>query len=59
MIEKLELDIKEVEYLIHLLDMRGNLLMKRNSTQSDYELGKIDALMDKILIQTLTEEVKP
>lgn len=58
MIEKLELDIKEVEYLIHLLDMRGNLLMKRTSTQSDYELGKIDALMDKILIQTLTEEVK-
>lgn len=58
MIEKLELDIKEVEYLIHLLDMRGNLLMKRNSQQSDYELGKIDALMDKILIQTLTEEVK-
>lgn len=58
MIEKLELDIKEVEYLIHLLDMRGNLLMKRNSPQADYELGKIDALMDKILIQTLTEEVK-
>ena len=58
MIEKLELDIKEVEYLIHLLDMRGNVLMKRNSPQSDYELGKIDALMDKILIQTLTEEVK-
>ena len=58
MIEKLELDIKEVQYLIHLLDMRGNLLMKRNSPQSDYELGKIDALMDKILIQTLTEEVK-
>lgn len=58
MSEKLELDIKEVEYLIHLLDMRGNVLMKRNSPQSDYELGKIDALMDKILIQTLTEEVK-
>ena len=58
MIEKLELDIKEVQYLIHLLDMRGNVLMKRNSQQSDYELGKIDALMDKILIQTLTEEVK-
>ena len=58
MIEKLELDIKEVEYLIHLLDMRGTLLMKRTSPQSDYELGKIDALMDKILIQTLTEEVK-
>jgi hypothetical protein len=58
MIYKLELDAKETDYLIHLLDMRGNLLMKRNSPQSDYELGKIDALMDKILIQTLTEEVK-
>lgn len=58
MIEKLELDSKEVNYIIHLLDMRGNLLMKRTSGQSDYELGKIDALMDKILIQTLTEEVK-
>ena len=54
---KLELDAKETDYLIHLLDMRGNLLMKRNSTQSDYELGKIDALMDKILLQCLTEEV--
>ena len=53
---KLELDAKETDYLIHLLDMRGNLLMKRNSTQSDYELGKIDALMDKILLQCLTEE---
>lgn len=53
---KLELDAKETDYLIHLLDMRGNLLMKRNSSQSDYELGKIDALMDKILLQCLTEE---
>lgn len=58
MIEKLELDIKEVQYLIHLLEMRGNVLMKRTSGQSEHELGKIDALMDKILIQTLTEEVK-
>lgn len=58
MIEKLELDSKEVNYLIHLLDMRGNVLMKRTSQQSEHELGKIDALMDKILIQTLTEEVK-
>lgn len=57
MIYKLELDAKETDYLIHLLDMRGNLLMKRNSSQSDYELGKIDALMDKILLQCLTEEV--
>ena len=56
MINKLELDAKETDYLIHLLDMRGNLLMKRNSTQSEYELGKIDALMDKILLQCLTEE---
>jgi hypothetical protein len=54
---KLELDAKETDYLIHLLDMRGNLLMKRNSSQSEYELGKIDALMDKILLQCLTEEV--
>jgi hypothetical protein len=57
MIYKLELDAKETDYLIHLLDMRGNLLMKRNSSQSEYELGKIDALMDKILLQCLTEEV--
>jgi hypothetical protein len=54
---KLELDAKETDYLIHLLDMRGNVLMKRNSAQSDYELGKIDALMDKILLQCLTEGV--
>jgi hypothetical protein len=57
MIYKLELDAKETDYLIHLLDMRGNLLMKRNSSQSEYELGKIDALMDKILLQCLTEGV--
>ena len=57
MIYKLELDAKETDYLIHLLDMRGNVLMKRTSSQSDYELGKIDALMDKILLQCLTEEV--
>lgn len=57
MTNKLELDAKETDYLIHLLDMRGNLLMKRNSSQSEYELGKIDALMDKILLQCLTEEV--
>jgi hypothetical protein len=56
MTEKLELDNQEVQYLIHLLDMRGNLLMKRTSSQSDYELGKIDALIDKILLQCLTEE---
>ncbi len=54
---KLELDAKETDYLIHLLDMRGNLLMKRNSSQSEHELGKIDSLMDKILLQCLTEEV--
>lgn len=58
MIEKLELDHVEVNYIIHLLEMRGNVLMKRTSGQSEHELGKIDALMDKILIQTLTEEVK-
>jgi hypothetical protein len=57
MTNKLELDAKETDYLIHLLDMRGNILMKRNSSQSEYELGKIDALMDKILLQCLTEEV--
>lgn len=58
MIEKLELDHVEVNYIIHLLELRGNVLMKRTSGQSEHELGKIDALMDKILIQTLTEEVK-
>lgn len=57
MTEKLELDSKDVNYIIHLLEMRGNVLMKRNSSQSEHELGKIDALMDTILIQTLTEEV--
>ena len=57
MTEKLELDNQEVQYLIHLLDMRGNVLMKRTSSQSDHELGKIDSLMDKILLQCLTEEV--
>lgn len=57
MIEKLELDSKEVNYIIHLLELRGNVLMKRTSGQSEHELGRIDALMDKILIQTLTEEV--
>lgn len=56
MTEKLELDSKDVNYIIHLLEMRGNVLMKRNSSQSEHELGKIDALMDTILIQTLTEE---
>jgi hypothetical protein len=54
----LELDAKETDYLIHLLEMRGNVLMKRTSGQSEYELGKIDALMDKILLQCLTDEVK-
>jgi hypothetical protein len=58
MTEKLELDNQEVQYLIHLLEMRGNVLMKRTSGQSEYELGKIDSLMDKILLQCLTEEVK-
>jgi len=57
MTNKLELDAKETDYIIHLLEMRGNVLMKRNSAQSDYELGKIDALMDKILLQCLTEGV--
>lgn len=56
MTEKLELDNQEVQYLIHLLEMRGNVLMKRTSGQSEHELGKIDALMDKILLQCLTEE---
>jgi hypothetical protein len=55
---KLELDAKETDYLIHLLEMRGNVLMKRTSGQSEYELGKIDDLMDKILLQCLTDEVK-
>lgn len=56
MIEKLELDSKEVNYIIHLLDMRGNVLMKRTSGQSEHELKRIDDLMDKILIQCLTED---
>jgi hypothetical protein len=56
MTNKLELDAKETDYLIHLLEMRGNVLMKRTSGQSEYELGKIDSLMDKILLQCLTEE---
>ena len=58
MTEKLELDHKEVNYLIHLLDLRGNVLMKRTSKESEHELGRIDALTDKILLQCLTDEVK-
>jgi hypothetical protein len=58
MTEKLELTTTEVNYLIHLLDLRGNALMKRTSKQSEHELGRIDALTDKILLQCLTEEVQ-
>jgi hypothetical protein len=48
MTEKLELDNKEVQYLIHLLEMRGNVLMKRTSKQSEHELKQIDYLTFKL-----------
>jgi hypothetical protein len=52
---KLELSQTEFNYLMSLLDKRGNVLMKRSSTQSEYELKQIDYLTFK-LSQTEKEE---
>jgi hypothetical protein len=52
----IELDSKDVNYIVHVLEMRGNVLMNRTSSQSEHELGRIDALIDKILLQCVTEK---
>jgi len=52
---KLELTQTEFNYLMGLLDKRGDVLMKRTSKQSEYELAQIDYLTFKL---SQTEEVK-
>jgi hypothetical protein len=49
---KLELSQTEFNYLMSLLDKRGDVLMKRTSKQSEYELKQIDYLTFKLSIQT-------
>jgi hypothetical protein len=51
---KLELTQTEFNYLMGLLDKRGDVLMKRTSKQSEYELAQIDYLTFKL---SQTEEV--
>ena len=51
---KLELTQTEFNYLMGLLDKRGDVLMKRTSKQSEYELKQIDYLTFKL---SQTEEV--
>ena len=51
---KLDLTLSEFNYLISLLDKRGDVLMKRTSKQSEYELAQIDYLTFKL---SQTEEV--
>ena len=53
---KLELTQTEFNYIMDLLDKRGDVLMKRTSKQSEYELKQIDYLTFKLSIQT--DEVK-
>jgi hypothetical protein len=53
---KLELTQTEFNYLMSLLDKRGDVLMKRTSKQSEYELKQIDYLTFKLSIQK--DEVK-
>jgi hypothetical protein len=53
---KLELTQTEFNYLMGLLNKRGNVLMKRTSKQSEHELKQIDYLTFKLSIQE--EEVK-
>jgi hypothetical protein len=48
---KLELTQTEFNYLMSLLDKRGDVLMKRTSKQSEYELKQIDYLTFKLSIQ--------
>ena len=45
---KLELTQTEFNYLMGLLDKRGDVLMKRTSKQSEYELAQIDYLTFKL-----------
>ena len=45
---KLDLTLSEFNYLISLLDKRGDVLMKRTSKQSEYELAQIDYLTFKL-----------
>ena len=52
---KLELTQTEFNYIMGLLDKRGDVLMKRTSKQSEYELKQIDYLTFKLSSQT--EEV--
>lgn len=52
---KLELTQTEFNYLMGLLDKRGDVLMKRTSKQSEHELKQIDYLAFKLYSQT--EEV--
>jgi hypothetical protein len=49
---KLELTQTEFNYLMSLLDKRGDVLMKRTSKQSEHELKQIDYLSFKLSIQT-------
>lgn len=51
---KLELTRTEFNYLMGLLDKRGDVLMKRTSKQSEHELAQIDYLTFKL---SQTEEV--
>ena len=51
---KLELTQLEFNYLMSLLDKCGDVLMKRTSKQSEYELAQIDYLTFKL---SQTEEV--
>jgi hypothetical protein len=51
---KLELTQTEFNYLMGLLDKRGDVLMKRTSKQSEHELKQIDYLTFKL---SQTEEV--
>jgi hypothetical protein len=45
---KLELSQTEFNYLMGLLDKRGDVLMKRTSKQSEHELKQIDYLTFKL-----------
>ena len=51
---KVKLTQTEFNYLMGLLDKRGDVLMKRTSKQSEYELAQIDYLTLKL---SQTEEV--
>ena len=48
----LTLTTQEVDMLLNLLDKRGNTLMRQTSSKSEWELQKIENLVDKIWQQT-------